>query len=849
MATTQDGIAAATLSGRPTVTKWVARLGARGWLVRERTRIPGYPLPKHVYRLSETGWREAERIRSQLQTDVVEVRSPSLGTLAARVADLPSLVSPPLALTTAISLVREGRIDLHRLPPLAGQAEGSIIWGESLRQVDRLFGRQTELRFLDEWCASESKLILVTGLPGIGKTALVASWIHRLQPVAHVFWHEVERSSKAAGVLAELGAFLARLGRPSLSATMSQDTPPKSDSIGRLLRKELGEVRVLLVLDGLEHADGEVQQLLSDTLVPAVNDGPSKLVIVSRRTPSRFGAIAPESLRPRILSVSGLSGEAAATLLRHRGHTGGEQSLRGSVAACRGHPLLLSLAADGGRIKASEVAEYLEDEVWDALPITQQFALETCCVFRRAVPGRLLEAAGARPGAIRALETKNLIERTVAARWAVHDLVREFVLGRTTEPRLRELHERAARPMLKELDPRDRWEGIYHLLAAGLERQAAEYLDSAGAPLVDSVEAAEVGSLVREHWPKSPDPMIAAVFSEIAGDSLRILGHWGPSIQQYEYAIRMANASGKSERIPRLLREIAFIERCRNRYPHALGRLVEAQARIAGLKNPAEAIELKRETALVEQALGDLSQASYHLNEAVDLATEISDNSALSRALLALSSLETLRGERQRGLEYGLEALRIAERSGNLTEVSRANIVVGTALAELGRLEESLSYYDRGLELARALGNLRLAAYGLLDRIGANIDLGRYDEAGSRLAEARGYFQILEEKDSLAHLRIFEGNLERGLGRSIRAIKAWEEGIQGLRQGGGPVDLVRVLREVGGYLVDYGKTVKGQAHLVEARELARRLGNTTLETEIEGMLQSRSSQSSPSPAI
>jgi len=285
-----------------------------------------------------------------------------------------------------------------------------------------------------------------------------------------------------------------------------------------------------------------------------------------------------------------------------------------------------------------------------------------------------------------------------------------------------------------------------------------------------------------------------------------------------------------------LLREIAFIERCRNRYPRALGRLVEAQARLAGLKNPAETIEVKRETALVEQALGDLGQASYHFNEAVDLATEISDNGALSRALLALSSLETIRGHRERGLDYSLEALRIAERSGNLTELSRAHIVVGTALHEIGRRDESLARYEKGMALARLLGNLRLMAYATMNRTAALLDLGRYAEAGGSLTEAEGYFQVLEERDSLALLKIYAGQREMGLGHWARAKKIWEEGLVELERFGSPTDLARALSEICGFYLANGESEEGGRHLAAAHALAAKLGNTTLLGEIQATI-------------
>ena len=112
--------------------------------------------------------------------------------------------------------------------------------------------------------------------------------------------------------------------------------------------------------------------------------------------------------------------------------------------------------------------------------------------------------------------------------------------------------------------------------------------------------------------------------------------------------------------------------------------------------------------ALVEQALGNLGEATAHLNEAIDLATDTLDRAALCRTLLALGCVQIRRGHPDQGLATNLEGLRVAERSGNLTEMAHAHIVLGTTLAELGRLEEALHEYSEGDKIARILGNLRI---------------------------------------------------------------------------------------------------------------------------------------------
>ncbi len=836
-ARTQDGIAAATLSGRPTVTKWLARLEADGLLVRGRAEVPGYPLPKYVYRLSEEGALEAERLQSRLSLETVEVHNPSLGTLTMRMADVPALASSGLDLTAAVSLVREGQIDLAHLPRPRSTPTEPLVWGESLRQVDHLFGREWEMRAVDGWYASPSRVLLVTGLAGIGKSTFIAGWVQRRHPQAHVFQFQVQRSTKTIALLADLGGFLAALGRRNLASQMSEAGRLDLRFVQRLLRHELATVRILIIVDGVEQASREVARCMREILLALVTSTPMKLVLVSRSSPAWFSGSAGEAPPFEILRLRGLDPQASAALLRAKGFNGPDSSIREVATATRGHPLLLHLVAQGGNGKVSAVSQYLEEEVWATLSAGERTTIETASVFRRPVSGGLLEAAArVRPAVLTGLRGKNLLEQTVSGEYLLHDLVRDFVHEHTSEAQRRRLHERAARPLLREGDPRARWEGIFHLLASGRHEEAASYLDSEGAHLVDSIAAAEAASLLREVPPERLAPESSSVFSEMLGDSLRILGHVGPALRQYTYAMRIAETQEKMERVPRLLRKMAFLERCQNHYPRALGYLVEARARLSPSSNPPEMTEILREMALVEQAAGNLSEASRHLNDAVDLATDTGDLGALSRALLALGSLETQRGYGERGLAYDLEGLRVAERSGNLTEVAHAHIVVGTALTGAGRAAESLKHYEKGLQLARFLGNFRLTAYATMNRTNALLDLEKYRDAGGSLREAEGYFQVLEERDTLAFLKTYEGEWEMGLGHWTRAKRAWEEGLAGLRTHGSPADLALVLKEVGGFYAAHGDEEESRAHLLEARGIARKLGNVPLLADVEESL-------------
>jgi tetratricopeptide (TPR) repeat protein len=264
---------------------------------------------------------------------------------------------------------------------------------------------------------------------------------------------------------------------------------------------------------------------------------------------------------------------------------------------------------------------------------------------------------------------------------------------------------------------------------------------------------------------------------------------------------------------------------------------VEAQARLESHPDPAERGEVLREMALVEQAKGDLAQAASHMNESVDLATEVSEPGALARSLAALGTLEARRGNPQRGLDFKVEALRVAERGGNLTETARASIGVGTSLHDLARHDEALKYYDRALQIARIVGNIRLQGYALMNRSAAMVDLGLYADARPTLEEAKRFVGMLEERSTTALLDITAGQIEMGLGRWNRAVRLWEKGLHELKELGDLSDYARSLSYVGRFYLERGDLEQTRKLLGEAETIARRLGGTLLIDTVEGLLR------------
>ncbi len=848
---TQEGIAASARSGRSTVTKWLQRLEADRLVASAREHVPGRPLISTVYSLTDAGWSEARRLRTQLEADVVKVRVEGIDQVPMRVAQIPE-VFPWVDLTFVVASVRRGSLDLPQFPIRSSAYARTVAWGSALRPPNRLFGRETETHALEAWVGSPSNILVVLGLPGIGKTALVSTWLQRHERHIPSFWDDVASATTENEFLADLTAFLSRLGHRSLAASLSSEGHRDLGLLVRILSEDLGDRPSILVVDDVQQASPEVERLLSGVILPLARSTRLQVVLISRSMPSFLESRETRTVfGVETLRLGGLDAKASQALLAARGFEGDEATGKRVLVSTRGHPLLLSLAATRPSNQNRDLRRFFEREIWEGLSTTQRRSLEFASIFRRTAPALAfhhLEAGTDK--ALEALEAKSLLEATLSGDYLVHEVIREYVTARMRKERRLALHHRAALYFLGRPVSRERLEALHHLIAANRRREAATFLAAEGALILDSTSAAEVVRCLRDFPADNLDSVTACVLWESLGDGLRVLGHLTPAKREYRHALRQAETGNVPERVPRLLRKLAFLERCRGNLSTALGNLVEGRARLFEHPDLLETAEVLRELGLVEEARGHLDAAVAYGSEAVDRATEASDPSLLARCLSFLGTLLTQKGDVEQGLQHKLESLRIAERAGNLTEMGRSNITVGTSYHELKRFEDALVHYRKGLQIARLLGNLRLTAVAAVDCAVALLDLHRYAEAGQPIEDARHFFGILEEPQMLAVIDINEGQRLMGLGRWPLATRSWEKGLRVLRKAGESYELLRSLDDVAGHYLDHGDVETARDLWREAQRLARRLGNqpkiAALEAALAATETSPSAQSAPS---
>ncbi|OCQ89346.1 hypothetical protein BCD64_26675 [Nostoc sp. MBR 210] len=216
-----------------------------------------------------------------------------------------------------------------------------LDWDEA-PDVESFYGRNQELTQLEEWIVSDRcKLIIITGMAGIGKTALALALADYLQlKFDALIW----KTLHFAPSLVSLLDGLLHTFKQTPVDDFSQDTAK--------LIHHLQQRRYLLILDGLDESEKHYHQFIQQL---SRTHHQSCIILTSREQPN---IIESNSKTVRSLTLTGLPKAAAVELLQARGFTGKEIGLSPLIQLYRGNPLALKLVTPliqsvfGGNIAA-----------------------------------------------------------------------------------------------------------------------------------------------------------------------------------------------------------------------------------------------------------------------------------------------------------------------------------------------------------------------------------------------------------------------------------------------------------------------------------------------------------------
>lgn len=416
----------------------------------------------------------------------------------------------------------------------------------ALPATEGFVGRKHLLERLEE----APPVVLLQGLPGIGKTSLLVRHTQDADPL----WITC-RGAESLTWVANLAALhLAGRGRPDLLKVL-EDHPPAARLADHLL-EALDHAGMTTVLDDV-HAigDADLRGFLGDA-VERFQDG--RLLLAGR------GYI-PHARQAGVLEIhlEGLGDPEVSAFLESKGFQVTDGLLQRVREEVGGHPLALHLlteaaAGAGGleplldRRPERELTDYLLEEIDAGLTEAQRTALSQASLFAHVFHRQELEALCGQSleGPLLALRRRHLVAGSEDG-MRLHEVVHNFYYGRLQD-RAR-LHRRAAQVCLERSSTDGHLEALHHLLAAGerdevlkllkedLDLHDYHFVDSGYHRLYDGIL-----SMVRREEVDGPDRW--AQIQDERGDLAYHRREWTAALRRYEEASDGFDACDERER-------------------------------------------------------------------------------------------------------------------------------------------------------------------------------------------------------------------------------------------------------------------------------------------------------------
>ncbi len=233
---------------------------------------------------------------------------------------------------------------------------------DTVTEPERFVDRQDEMKHLKKNIDDKQRLLVVSGIKGIGKTSLVWKVLKDYEGSKNIMWYTAHDWDSARSVMEALSDFYVRLGRNEMKKMLRVSKDLDIGMSASALVKDVQDSDSIVVIDNVFDLRKEVMQLLHMICENSRNMKGSSFILITRDREGLMASPCLGDLGGNDLIVKGLEHERAMEFMEQLGMAPDESER--VYAMTQGHPLAIKLVNSEEINKIIDTKGLTKEEVW-----------------------------------------------------------------------------------------------------------------------------------------------------------------------------------------------------------------------------------------------------------------------------------------------------------------------------------------------------------------------------------------------------------------------------------------------------------------------------------------------------
>jgi tetratricopeptide (TPR) repeat protein/DNA-binding MarR family transcriptional regulator len=820
---TQEGIANAVGMKRSNVPRTVQQLLKRKYVVEDKCHVIGCKMRRKAYFLTQNGMVEAKRINDKMGSVRIYGETPD------------AMVKKDGIISKA-----QYKAEPSLYPELLGVQTGKIIeYTENAPSVRRFFGREHELKaIVDRIEKNDGKLIIISGIAGVGKSTFAARLLDIFRGKRGLFWMKLHEWITLRNLLTELGEFLSRAGRNRLKMYLGSKQSIDLWEISAILRNDIPGIPTILIIDDVHKASDELKPFFSIALDLTESISGFALVFVGREVLKFYDARHTELMKSVMeLRLEGLDRKSSDRLLASRGLD--ESEFQGIYSYTRGHPLALELiqSHDDFKMRTKGIYKFIRNEIFLGLGESGRQILNAASVHRYPVGLSALftedvnetDRSQTNIEVVNNLLDRGFVIQASSDTYDIHDLIREYVYADLTFPELKRFHIRAAKYYEVRSSPDQTtkealtMEAMYHYLKAKEYEKVAEIAVRFNRSMLNAGLTEQLKNILEE---LNGDD-VKGKWNEILllkGGVYDKMGMWDKAIMCYEECEKFIKSASKRPWVGVLYEAMGHTYSNASRWKEAI-EYFEKSAKIMKEQGNQEGI------ALAESGIGHVlfmtgryKEALKHQRNVMNMTGRICDKKIVANALIDIGNILIELGEFGHALKEFQRGIIEARDSGLMYELARGHLNSGNAYFYIGEFNLAIDNFREGERILSKMGFICYlgrvfsamgAAYSMKDEL---------EKAENYLTRGLEILQQIKDDYGLAICYSHLGDVYKDKHEYKIAEKNYKKAIEIMRKLNVPKSLAGLYLDIGLFYKDTKDPKNARLYMEKSYGMFERLG-------------------------